>query len=94
MIRHGGSLQIMAVHTNNDMIDKIEWSYDSRLILCMCRKRGIVQVWSVKDPKWEATIDEGFAGLSNAMWSPCNKHILTICEFQVTLFYICIALFF
>ncbi len=74
-----------SVHTCQDAIDKIAWSPNSEFILCLLRKRGIVRVFSSNDPKFEGTVDEGLAGLTNALWSPTNHHILTISEFQIRL---------
>jgi len=85
MIRSGDSLQIIGVHSCIDVIDKIEWSSNSEHILCLIKKRGLVMVWSVSDIKWEAKIEEGVAGLSNAFWSPDCKHILTVSEFEIRL---------
>eukprot|EP01083_Nonionella_stella_P102232 290652_1 len=85
MIRSGDSLQIINVHSCVDLIDKIEWSSNSEYILCLIRKRGIIMIWSISDIKWEAKIEEGLAGLTNAFWSPDNKHIITVSEFEIRL---------
>jgi len=85
MIRSGDSLQIISVHSCVDLIDKVEWSKDSTHILCLIRKRGLVMVWSINDVSWSAKIEEGLAGLLNAMWAPSGTHILTVCEFEIRL---------
>lgn len=85
MIRSGDSLQIIGVHSCVDLIDKIQWSSNSEYILCLLRKRGLIMVWSISDIKWEAKIEEGLAGLTNAFWSPDNKHIITVSEFEIRL---------
>lgn len=85
MVRSGDSLQIIGVHSCVDIIDKIQWSSNSEYILCLIRKRGQIMVWSISDIKWEAKIEEGLAGLTNAFWSPDNKHIITISEFEIRL---------
>eukprot|EP00483_Globobulimina_turgida_P006665 UN06675 len=85
MVRSGDSLQIIGVHSCIDIIDKIEWSSNNEYILCLIRRRGIVMIWCISDIKWEAKIEEGLAGLTNAFWSPDNKHIITISEFEIRL---------
>ena len=85
MIRNGNSLQIIGVHSCIDIIDKIEWSSNNEYILCLIRKQNMVMVWCINDIKWECKIEEGLAGITNAFWSPCNKHIITICEFEIRL---------
>eukprot|EP01083_Nonionella_stella_P281642 958373_1 len=85
MIRSGDSLQIIGVHSCIDIIDKIEWSSNNEYILCLIRKQGIVMIWCISDIKWEAKIEESLAGLTNAFWSPDNKHIITISEFEIRL---------
>ena len=42
-------------------------------------------VKSMGDPQWQGRIDEGMAGLSNSLWAPTSRHILTVSEFNIRL---------
>lgn len=66
-----------------DEISHIEWSSDSKFVLCAMFRRAAVQVWSVQDSKWKCTIDQGPAGCSFATFSPDGRHVLAMAEFQL-----------
>eukprot|EP01083_Nonionella_stella_P148816 471752_1 len=87
IIRDTSNFQMVANRTNQDQVDRIEWSSDSKYIMCAQYKRGCVQVWAVSDgeKKWSATVDEGAAGLEFARWTPDGRHIMTSTEFQLRL---------
>jgi WD40 repeat protein len=62
-LRDATTLQIVQQFSTLDMIQAIGWSPDSHLVLTAMYKRGIVQVWSVKDGAWTCKITEGIAGM-------------------------------
>lgn len=35
------------------------------------------------DSEWSAKVDEGLAGLSNCMWAPTSRHVLTVSDFNL-----------
>ena len=61
----------------------MEWSRDSKYVLCAMYKVGVVQVWDVDDPDWVCKIREGPAGLCYSQWAPEGRHILNTNEFNV-----------
>jgi len=83
IVRDVESLQIIRLYTCIDAVQMIEWSSDSRFLLCAMYKRGICQVWSIEQPDWTCKIDEGSAGLVHAQWSPDGRHILTSASFNL-----------
>eukprot|EP00397_Hematodinium_sp_SG-2012_P046601 GEMP01052712.1.p1 GENE.GEMP01052712.1~~GEMP01052712.1.p1 ORF type:complete len:391 (+),score=71.41 GEMP01052712.1:218-1390(+) len=64
-----------------DAIDSFSWSPDGNYILCEVRASGVVQIFHLNSKK-TARIDEGLAGLGQALWAP-NGKILTIADFGV-----------
>ncbi|CAF0741516.1 unnamed protein product [Didymodactylos carnosus] len=83
IVRSSSTLEIINLFACIDTIDKIEWSYDSRLILAGLLKRNAVQIFSLDNPEWKCKIDEGSAGLCSVHWSPDSRHILTTSQFHL-----------
>ncbi|RDD42428.1 WD repeat-containing protein WRAP73 [Trichoplax sp. H2] len=83
VIRDCQQLQISNLFACLDVIEHIQWSPDSQLILCGMYKRSLIQVWSLNQPEWTCKIDEGAAGLQSAVFSPDSRHILSIAEFSL-----------
>lgn len=83
VIRNLSSLQISQFQQCMDTIQYLEWSPDSKYIVCGLYKRSIVQIWSIENPDWTCKIDEGSAGLTSIVWSPDSRHIFTIAEFHL-----------
>nr|XP_037282315.1 WD repeat-containing protein WRAP73-like isoform X2 [Rhipicephalus microplus] len=77
------TFQEIATISNVDVVDAIEWSPDSKLLLCLLLKPKIVQVWHPEDTTWKCRISEGSLGLISACWSPDSQHILTTADFQI-----------
>ncbi len=44
VVRETKTLTVLCVFSNSDVSNKVEWSHDSRFVLCAMYKRGIVQV--------------------------------------------------
>ena len=63
----------------------VSWSPDSEYLLTVLDGRGFVQIYSVSDAKWTASIDEAAAGVVDAMWLPDSRHVITCSEFRVRL---------
>eukprot|EP00127_Corallochytrium_limacisporum_P005907 Clim_evm52s214 gene=Clim_evmTU52s214 len=78
-----------------DVVDAVEWSCDSGLIMCSIVKRSVVVVFGVsgrpktildEDKKeWSCKIDQGAAGLSWACFAPDSRHVLTASDFNLKL---------
>ncbi|CCI44373.1 unnamed protein product [Albugo candida] len=82
-VRDEQTLQIIQQYTANDVIQSIAWSTNSVLIAAASFKRGILQLWSIKDPSWTCKISEGIAGLTSFIWLPDSIHVLTVSDFQL-----------
>ena len=63
----------------------MSWSPDSEYLLTVLDGRGFVQIYSVSDATWTASIDEAAAGVVDAMWLPDSRHVITCSEFRVRL---------
>ena len=63
----------------------MEWSFDSKYVLCGVFSKSLVQVWSILDSKWACRISEGVAGMVRATWAPDGRHVLTVSDFQLNL---------
>lgn len=83
MLRDVDTLQIVQIFSCMDRIDRIEWSCDSKYVLCGIYARGIAQVWSVEQPDWHCKIDEGPLGLAHVRWAPDGRHVLATSEFRL-----------
>ncbi|KAH6933148.1 hypothetical protein HPB50_012499 [Hyalomma asiaticum] len=82
-IYNAATFQEIATLTNADVVDAIEWSPDSKLLMCVLLKPKLVQVWHPEDTSWKCRISEGSLGLISACWSPDSQHILTTADFQI-----------
>eukprot|EP00658_Telonema_sp_P-2_P037077 TRINITY_DN26701_c0_g1_i2.p1 TRINITY_DN26701_c0_g1~~TRINITY_DN26701_c0_g1_i2.p1 ORF type:complete len:427 (-),score=83.10 TRINITY_DN26701_c0_g1_i2:209-1489(-) len=77
------TMQAHHIYPCADKVNQVEWSGDSKYILCAMHARGIVQVWSVENSQWRCRIDEGAAGVCYARWTPDARQVLTVADFQV-----------
>lgn len=59
------------------------WSSDSEYILAACVKRGVVEVFKLRDETFNARIDCGTEGLVKAEWTPDGRSILCFSEWGV-----------
>ncbi|KAF5369078.1 hypothetical protein D9758_003053 [Tetrapyrgos nigripes] len=72
---------------SDSAISHIGWSCDSEYTLAACAKRGVVDVYKLRDPEWNARIDSGAEGLVKAEWAPDGRTIVCFSEWglRVTL---------
>ncbi|GLH00474.1 Protein cortex [Gryllus bimaculatus] len=82
-VRNVRSSKIVRTFPAVDIVQYIEWSPDSKFILCALYQSGIVQVLSLQFPKWKCKIKECDVGIKQATWSPDSRHILTVANFNV-----------
>jgi hypothetical protein len=64
-------------------ITQCAWSPDSEYILAACLRRGIVNIFALRDTGWNARIEAGVEGLVRVEWAPDSRHILCFSEFGV-----------
>ena len=62
------------------------WSCDSEYILAACAKRGVVEVFKLRDEDFNARIDCGAEGLVKAEWTPDGRSILCFSEWGVSVY--------
>ena len=84
-IREIPSLEVHHIYMAVDKIDKIEFSADSKYILCLILSRTSVQIFSLEDPEWKCRITEGVAGLIGARWCPDSRNVITESDFGIQL---------
>ena len=82
-VRDTSTLMLVHIYTNVDSVSRVEWSRDSKYLLCAQYKAGVVEVWDVDAPDWLCKIREGPAGLSHSRWAPSGRFILNTNEFNV-----------
>ena len=58
-VRDVHTLQLTHLFSCADAIERVEWSCDSKYVLCGIFRRGLVQVWSIDNAEWHCKIDEG-----------------------------------
>ncbi|KAG0696051.1 WD repeat-containing protein 8 [Suillus ampliporus] len=56
------------------------WSCDSEYLLAASAKKGIVEVFKLRDEFWNARIEAGAEGLLKAEWAPDGRHILSFSQ--------------
>jgi hypothetical protein len=64
-------------------ITQCTWSPDSEYILAACPRRGIVNIFALRDTTWNARIEAGVEGLVRAEWAPDSRHIFCFSQFGV-----------
>ena len=84
VVRDVETLEIVHIFSCKDVVEKIEWSRDSKYVLCGIFKRGLAQVWSVEQPEWYCNVDEGPIGLSCVRFSPGGRHVLATADVPAT----------
>lgn len=60
------------------------WSFDSEYIFAVVAKRGVVNVYSMRDDKWTARIEAGAEGLVRAEWAPDSRNIICFSDWGVS----------
>lgn len=79
------TLRIVNKYQFSDVVSHLEWSPDGKFLLVGISKRAQAFVKSMQDPQWQCKIDEGLAGLTNCLWAPTSRHVITVSEFNVRL---------
>ncbi|KAF6773666.1 hypothetical protein AHF37_06936 [Paragonimus kellicotti] len=82
-VRLSKTFQVYQLYNCVDVIYSFAWSPDSLFLLCVLKKRGLVQVLSIENPDWVCKVDEGSAGVLSAEWAPDSRHFLTTTEFHL-----------
>ena len=67
------------------LVTNLAWSWDSEYILAALPKRGVVNVYMMRDDQWTARIEAGTEGLTKAEWAPDGRTILCFSEWGVRL---------
>ncbi|XP_024937280.1 WD repeat-containing protein WRAP73 [Cephus cinctus] len=83
IIKNTGTFDTFQSYVFGDIIEYIEWSLDSEYILCSNFKKAVVRVFSICFPEWRCKLIEGSAGLERVIWSPDNRHIITVADFNI-----------
>ena len=60
------------------------WSADSEYVLAAAAKKGIVNVYKLRDESWSATIEAGAEGLAKVEWAPDGRTILCFSDWGVS----------
>ncbi len=66
-------------------ITHIGWSSDSEYILAACAKRGVVNIYKMRDDTWTARIEAGAEGLTRAEWAPDGRTIVCFSDWGVSI---------
>ncbi|KAL0226438.1 hypothetical protein P9112_013762 [Eukaryota sp. TZLM1-RC] len=85
IIRNTLDMEVVHIFSCQDVIQKVSWSKDSKLVLCGCFKRSLVQVFLIADPEWKCRIHDPLASIVNCYWAPDSRHVITVADFQLRL---------
>lgn len=80
--RHSGGSSSQSAQ--DGWITHAAWSCDSEYILAACARRGVVNVYKLRDETWSARIDSGAEGLVRAEWAPDGRSILCFSAWGVS----------
>ena len=69
---------------NAGWITHAGWSCDSEYIVAACARRGVVEVFKLRDEEWNAHIECGAEGLVKAEWAPDGRSVLCFSEWGVS----------
>jgi len=78
--------------TSDGWITHAGWACDSEYLLAASAKKGIVEVFKLRDETWNAKIEAGAEGLLKAEWAPDGRHILCFSQWGVSV--LCILMSF
>ncbi|KAI8636550.1 WD40-repeat-containing domain protein [Parasitella parasitica] len=73
-------LMVLQVHETRRPIDYVQWAPDSQYILCVNYENCRVDVRSVTDSKWQASISDKTFPFVRVKWSPDSKNIICVAE--------------
>ncbi|KAH7885892.1 WD repeat-containing protein 8 [Phlebopus sp. FC_14] len=68
--------QSAATAASERCISHFGWSCDSEYVFAASTRRGIVEVFKLRDESWNARIETGAEGLAKAEWAPDGRSIL------------------
>lgn len=83
LIRSFRTLRVVQFYSCLDRVQSLDWSPDSKYVLCCLKGRPVVQVWSIEEPDWTCKINEGPAGITGVKWCPDCRSILIVADFQI-----------
>lgn len=85
-VRDAGTLGVVQLFSCLDRVVSVDFSPDGTMVMArLVPSRSMVQVFKVDEPDWTAKVDEGAAGIANAIWTPDSRGIITFAEFGVRL---------
>ncbi|XP_015126220.1 WD repeat-containing protein WRAP73 [Diachasma alloeum] len=83
ILRDCRTLENVQTFSFQEFIEYLEWSPGGQLILCANIKKGIIQVYSIKHPKWKYKLTQGSSGIEKVFWGPDDRSILIISDLSV-----------
>lgn len=85
-VRRTADLQVTKVLSCAVAADRLEWSPDSRRVLCGSTKKGVVEVFdAAEDSAWRCRVSEGVAGIAAVSFGADGGTLLTRTEFAMHL---------
>ncbi|KAG8887832.1 hypothetical protein FRB98_008904 [Tulasnella sp. 332] len=57
-------------------ISHIAWSPDSEYLFAACVKRGVINVYKIRDEEWDCRIEAGAEGLVKVEWAPDGRSLV------------------
>jgi hypothetical protein len=82
------NLEILHIFACQEMVEEVHWAPDSQSLLCFSRRSrngDVVEVFSLLDTQWRASIDEEslLPGVTAVRWAPDSKHLIIVSDYQV-----------
>ncbi|TDL28690.1 WD repeat-containing protein 8 [Rickenella mellea] len=79
-LRNGPAIASGTPSSPDSAITHVAWSCDAEYLLSACARRGIVNVYKMRDEDWNVRIESGAEGLVKAEWSPDGRSIICFSE--------------
>ncbi|XP_063978727.1 WD repeat-containing protein WRAP73-like [Diachasmimorpha longicaudata] len=83
VVRDCRTLEDVQTFVFPEVIEYLEWSPGGQLILCANLKRAIIQVYSIRNPKWKCKLTQGSSGMEKVFWGPNDRSVLIISDLNV-----------
>lgn len=80
----GGGGGSIGSSTTDGWVTHAGWSCDAEYVLGACAKKGVVEVFKMRDEAWRARIESGAEGLVKAEWANDGRSVVCWSEWGVS----------
>lgn len=83
MVKDARSLEQVQIYASDEPVSELMFSPNSKYLLLIKQKVGIVEARSIEDEDWYAKISEPATGIQGCQWSHDSNFIFAFSDFQV-----------